>query len=48
VQFQKFVKDAIGVAYHPLGTAAIGSVVDENLAVKGVSFSSVTSLRHIN
>ncbi|KAJ7829554.1 hypothetical protein B0H13DRAFT_2435621 [Mycena leptocephala] len=36
-QFQKFVKDAIGVAYHPLGTAAIGSVVDENLAVKGTT-----------
>ncbi|KAJ7829551.1 hypothetical protein B0H13DRAFT_2372569 [Mycena leptocephala] len=30
-QFEKFVKDSIGVAYHP----AIGSVVDENLAVKG-------------
>nr|KAJ6528751.1 hypothetical protein DFH09DRAFT_1327572 [Mycena vulgaris] len=36
-QFQQFVKDAIGVAYHPLGTAAIGSVVDENLRVKGTT-----------
>jgi choline dehydrogenase-like flavoprotein len=27
-QFEQFVKDAVGVGYHPLGTAAIGSVVD--------------------
>ncbi|KAF7350207.1 L-sorbose 1-dehydrogenase [Mycena venus] len=36
-QFQQFVKDSMGVAYHPLGTAAIGSVVDSNLRVKGTT-----------
>ncbi|KAJ7105705.1 hypothetical protein C8R44DRAFT_806688 [Mycena epipterygia] len=36
-QFSQFVKDSIGVAWHPLGTAAFGSVVDANLMVKGTS-----------
>ncbi|KAK7046421.1 L-sorbose 1-dehydrogenase [Favolaschia claudopus] len=36
-QFQQFVKDSMGVAYHPLGTAAIGSVVDSNLRVQGTT-----------
>lgn len=37
-QFQQFVKDSMGVAFHPLGTAAIGSVVDKNLRVSGAFF----------
>ncbi|KAJ7443123.1 hypothetical protein FB451DRAFT_1105338 [Mycena latifolia] len=36
-QFSQFVKDSMGVAWHPLGTAAIGSVVDANLRVKGTT-----------
>ncbi|KAJ7362295.1 hypothetical protein DFH08DRAFT_840650 [Mycena albidolilacea] len=36
-QFAQFVKDNMGVAYHPLGTAAIGSVVDAKLRVKGTT-----------
>ncbi|KAJ7705256.1 GMC oxidoreductase-domain-containing protein [Mycena rosella] len=41
-QFNQFVKDNIGVAYHPLGTAAIGDqskggVVDVNLKVYGTA-----------
>ncbi|KAJ6523828.1 hypothetical protein B0H19DRAFT_1386294 [Mycena capillaripes] len=36
-QFSQYVKDSIGVAWHPLGTAAFGSVVDANLMVKGTS-----------
>jgi choline dehydrogenase-like flavoprotein len=39
-QITQFVKDSMGVAYHPLGTAAIGDratggVVDANLRVYG-------------
>jgi choline dehydrogenase-like flavoprotein len=37
-QFSQYVKDFMGVAWHPLGTAAIGSVVHANLMVKGASF----------
>ncbi|KAJ7890079.1 hypothetical protein B0H14DRAFT_3855494 [Mycena olivaceomarginata] len=36
-QFSQFVKDSIGVAWHPLGTAAFGSVVGANLRVKGTT-----------
>ncbi|KAJ7725888.1 GMC oxidoreductase-domain-containing protein [Mycena olivaceomarginata] len=36
-QFEQFVKDAVGVGYHPLGTAAIGSVVDAELRVQGTT-----------
>ncbi|KAJ6565228.1 hypothetical protein DFH09DRAFT_1474654 [Mycena vulgaris] len=36
-QFSQYVKDSMGVAWHPLGTAAIGSVVDANLRVKGTT-----------
>ncbi|KAJ7908725.1 hypothetical protein B0H13DRAFT_2015948, partial [Mycena leptocephala] len=36
-QFSQYVKDFMGVAWHPLGTAAIGSVVDANLMVKGTT-----------
>ncbi|KAJ7277102.1 hypothetical protein C8J57DRAFT_1503939 [Mycena rebaudengoi] len=36
-QFAQFVKDAMGVAWHPLGTAAFGSVVSANLRVKGTT-----------
>ncbi|KAJ7749933.1 hypothetical protein B0H16DRAFT_1550648 [Mycena metata] len=36
-QFSQFVKDFMGVAWHPLGTAAFGSVVDANLRVKGTT-----------
>ncbi|KAJ7901492.1 hypothetical protein B0H13DRAFT_2027878 [Mycena leptocephala] len=36
-QFSQHVKDSIGVAWHPLGTAAFGSVVDANLRVKGTT-----------
>ncbi|KAJ7889498.1 hypothetical protein B0H14DRAFT_3429510 [Mycena olivaceomarginata] len=34
---ETFVKDSIGVAWHPLGTAAFGSVVGANLRVKGTT-----------
>ncbi|KAJ6508137.1 hypothetical protein C8R45DRAFT_966437 [Mycena sanguinolenta] len=36
-QFSQFVKEFMGVAWHPLGTAAFGSVVDANLKVKGTT-----------
>ncbi|KAJ7704904.1 hypothetical protein B0H17DRAFT_1193392 [Mycena rosella] len=36
-QFSQFVKDSMGVAWHPLGTAAFGSVVDANLRVNGTT-----------
>ncbi|KAJ6546703.1 hypothetical protein DFH09DRAFT_1170791 [Mycena vulgaris] len=36
-QFSQYVKDSMGVAWHPLGTAAIGSVVDANLRVEGTT-----------
>ncbi|KAJ7772393.1 hypothetical protein B0H16DRAFT_1409752 [Mycena metata] len=36
-QFSQFVKDSMGVAWQPLGTAAFGSVVDANLRVKGTT-----------
>ncbi|KAJ7851875.1 hypothetical protein B0H13DRAFT_2359839 [Mycena leptocephala] len=35
--FSQFVKDSIGVAWHPLGTAGFGSVVDADLRVKGAT-----------
>ncbi|KAJ7792030.1 hypothetical protein B0H14DRAFT_3499756 [Mycena olivaceomarginata] len=46
-QFEQFVKDAVGVGYHPLGTAAIGIVVDADLRVQGsgVCFSFSPSMR---
>ncbi|KAF8187869.1 GMC oxidoreductase-domain-containing protein [Mycena galopus ATCC 62051] len=34
-QFETFVKEGVGLAFHPLGTAALGSVVDANLRVTG-------------
>jgi choline dehydrogenase-like flavoprotein len=45
-EFTQFVKDAMAVAYHPLGTAAIGErsgggVVDANLRVYGAFISPV-------
>ncbi|KAK6977206.1 L-sorbose 1-dehydrogenase [Favolaschia claudopus] len=36
-QLQQFIKQNVGVAYHPLGTAALGSVVNPTLKVKGTS-----------
>ncbi|KAJ6460549.1 hypothetical protein C8R45DRAFT_1221023 [Mycena sanguinolenta] len=36
-QFSQFVKESIGVAWDPLGTAAFGSVVGANLKVKGTT-----------
>ncbi|KAF7343874.1 L-sorbose 1-dehydrogenase [Mycena sanguinolenta] len=36
-QFEAFVKSAVGVAYHPLGTASFGSVVDSTLRVMGTT-----------
>ncbi|KAJ6574461.1 hypothetical protein B0H19DRAFT_1124558 [Mycena capillaripes] len=36
-QFSQFVKDFVGVAWHPLGTAPFGSVLDANLRVKGTT-----------
>ncbi|KAK7039876.1 GMC oxidoreductase-domain-containing protein, partial [Favolaschia claudopus] len=36
-QFEQFVKNSVGLSYHPLGTAAFGSVVDKNLRVNGTA-----------
>ncbi|KAJ6530149.1 hypothetical protein B0H19DRAFT_1192260 [Mycena capillaripes] len=36
-QFSQFVKDSIGVAWNPLGTAAFGQVLGADLRVKGTT-----------
>ncbi|KAJ6503887.1 hypothetical protein C8R45DRAFT_974000 [Mycena sanguinolenta] len=36
-QFETYVKNAVGVAYHPLGTSSFGSVVDSTLRVQGTA-----------
>ncbi|KAK7042809.1 L-sorbose 1-dehydrogenase [Favolaschia claudopus] len=36
-QFETFVKNSVGLSYHPLGTAALGSVVNKDLRVNGTA-----------